>query len=133
MAYPLRSWFAAFVFTQVIEIPVYTLAIRHAVKTGHATGPRTIRMQIAAAFGASAITHPAVWYLIPLLPSSFNNPYHSWLEYLVRAELFAFVVEAVYFSMLDTFSLRRAFFWSFVANALSAGIGQLSRAYFHWP
>ncbi|MEZ4299410.1 MAG: hypothetical protein R3B70_30950 [Polyangiaceae bacterium] len=133
MAYPAKAWLAAFVFTQVFEIPVYVLALRHAVRTEHGEPPRTLSRQALAAFGASAITHPAVWYLIPLIPASFADPLDAWREYVVRAEVFAVVVEAVYFHWIGAFSLRRAFAWSLLANAVSAGLGQLSRAYLHFP
>lgn len=127
MAYPIRAWFDAFVFTQAVEIPAYVLAIRHAQRTGHADRPRTLFWQIVLAFGASAITHPQVWYVIPRIPST------SYVEYLIRAETFAVVVEAFYFYSFHIVYMRRALAWAFVVNALSAGLGFLSRDLFGWP
>lgn len=133
MSYPIEAWLNAFVFTQVIEVPVYVLAMRHAVRTGHAERPRALRWQILLAFGASAITHPIVWYVIPGVPPSFRDPMSAYVEYVVRAETFAVLVEAFYFYSCHVVWLRRAFVWSFVANALSAGIGFLSRYLGGWP
>jgi hypothetical protein len=127
VAYSIGAWFDAFAFTQIVEIPVYVLAMRHALGTGHASRPRTLPIQLLVAFGASAITHPAVWFVIPRVPSA------SYEEYVIRAEMFAWLVEAFYFYSLHVVYLRRALVWAFVANALSAGLGFACRAAFGWP
>ena len=85
MAYSVQAWLDAFMFTQAVEIPAYVLAIRHAQRTGHAERPRTLFWQIVLAFGASAITHPQVWFVIPRIPSS------SYIEYVARADRFRHV------------------------------------------
>ena len=54
----LAHWAFAFLFTQVVEIPIYMRGLR--------VGP-------VKAFGASAITHPVVWFVIPHL---FSAVYH---------------------------------------------------------
>ncbi len=151
-----RAWLSAFLFTQTVEIPVYVLVIRHALREGHvalrtfsldgaASDPRPPRsamlaprarhlsLQLALAFGASAITHPVVWFVIPGLAPSFADPSAAYLEYVIRAEAFAFIVEAFYFHMILGVSIWRALGWSFLANGLSAGLGFLSRGIFGWP
>lgn len=106
----LTPWLVAFVFTQLVEVPIYAVALR---------------TRIVTAFGASAITHPIVWFVIfPFVPL----PY---LGLIVLAESFAVVVEAIYFGWLVR--RRRAWLWSLVANAASFGTGMLSRWLFGVP
>ena len=108
----LRAWLVAFAFTELVEIPIY--------KAG-------LSVSLLAAFGASAITHPIVWFV-------FFNPRWAAGHYtatLVAAELFAWLVEAAYFRFV--FGRRRALLWSLVANASSLGLGSLSRALFGVP
>lgn len=106
----LEAWLAAFVFTQLVEVPIYAVGLR---------------TSIPAALGASAITHPIVWFvLFPFLPLP-----HGWLT--VVAEAFAVLVEAAYFAVL--FHRRRAWAWALLANAASLGTGLLSRALFGVP
>ncbi len=109
MAY-FQAWLIAFLFTQMVEVPVYS---------------RGLGVGLPAAFGASAITHPILWFLIfPYLPL----PY-LWL--IVLGEAFAFLVEAAYFAYL--FRRRRALLWSGLANAASFATGMLSRHLFGVP
>lgn len=109
MAY-LQAWFLAFVFTQMVEVPIYAVGLR---------------VGIPAAFGASAITHPIVWFVIfPFLPL----PY-VWVT--IAAEAFAIAAEAAYFTLL--LHRRRAWLWSIVANGASFGTGILSRWLFGMP
>jgi hypothetical protein len=103
-------WLVAFVFTQLVEVPIYTVALR---------------ARPLAAFGASAVTHPIVWFVIfPFVPL----PY---LGLVVLAESFAVVAEAIYFRVL--LGRRGVWLWSLVANAASFGTGLLSRWLFGVP
>ncbi len=70
-----------------------------------------------------------VWYLIPHVV----DPRRRYAEYVVIAEAFAVVVEAFYFYSLHVVWLRRAFAWSILANALTAGLGALTRHLVGWP
>jgi hypothetical protein len=109
MAY-FHAWAIAFLFTQMVEVPIY------------ATG---LRVGLLPAFGASAITHPVLWFVIfPYLHLSY-----FWL--IVIGESFAFLVEAAYFAFL--FRRRRALLWSALANAASFSTGMLSRRLFGMP
>ena len=109
MAY-FRAWLIAFLFTQMVEVPIYS---------------RGLRVGVLPAFGASAITHPVLWFVIfPHLPL----PY-LWL--VVVGETFAFLAEAAYFAFL--FRRRRALLWSALANGASFGVGMLSRYLFGVP
>jgi len=106
-----RAWLAAFVFTQIVEVPIYS---------------RFLRCSLLVAFGASAITHPIVWF------GFFTPHWHAhYLVKLVSAELFAWLTEAAYFRFL--FKKKNALLWALVANGSSLGLGLLSRALFGSP
>ena len=109
MAY-FRAWLIAFVFTQMVEVPIYS---------------RGLRVGVLPAFGASAITHPILWFVIfPYLPL----PY---LGLVVAGEAFAFLAEGAYFAFI--FRRQRALLWSALANGASFGVGLLSRYLFGAP
>jgi hypothetical protein len=104
-------WAAAFVFTQIVEIPIYR---------------RHLDVGFWAAFGASAITHPLVWLLLG--SHAWQAP---WTVQVTAAEVFAWLAEAAYFEF--GFRRRGALFWSFVANAASLALGLVARGLFGWP
>jgi len=115
------AWLAAFVFTQVVEMPIWTYALRTRTKPDE-------RMElwacIAVAFGASAFTHPIVWFVFPqIAPGSY------WAQ-VAQCEAFAVLAEAAYMSFLG---LPSALAWSILANGASAGLGLLSRATLGFP
>ena len=99
------SWWTAFVLTQAIEIPIYLLGMRRS-----AIHPA---WRLAAAFGASALTHPVVWFVFPEL----SLPYPA---YFALAESFAVLAEWAY---LRSFEIPRSGLLALVANATSATIG----------
>jgi len=106
-----RAWLAAFVFTEIVEVPIYW---------------RGLRCSPFAALGASAITHPIVWF------GFFAPCWHAaYVTRVVAAELFAWLAEAAYFRYL--WRKERALLWALVANAASFGLGLLSRYLFGWP
>ncbi|HEY5961136.1 MAG TPA: hypothetical protein VIV60_31480 [Polyangiaceae bacterium] len=101
----------AFLFTQAIEVPIYSLLLD---------------CSLLAAFGASALTHPVVWFVI------VHPRWHcSYLACSIVAELFAWLVEAAYFGLVLRY--RRALWASLVANIASVTIGLVSRAWFGAP
>ncbi len=103
------AWLKAFAFTQLIEAPVY----------------RRAGCSWAGALAASALTHPALWFVIfPYVPLGY-------VAKAVVAEVFAWTVEALWLR----FALRvpRAWMWSLLANGLSFSLGIASRALFGWP
>lgn len=107
----LRAWFSAFFFTQCVEMPIYAKL----AKTGW-----------FPAFGASALTHPIVWFVIPALWGD-----HDYWSMVAVAEAFAVIAEALYLRF--GFKVKRALAWSLLANASSLGLGLLSRSLFRWP
>jgi hypothetical protein len=98
-----NEWTGAFLLTQMIEVPVYLLASRALPK------PR----RAFYAFGASAITHPIIWFCLPWS----SGPY---VPLLIIAETFAVVVEALWSRW---WNVRRAWSFSLLANASSACLG----------
>lgn len=115
------AWLIAFIFTQIVECPIY-------IKAFLKTEP-SLRKNIRKALGASALTHPVVWFFFPKLWYALDWPLGYW-GMAFFAELFAVVVEALY---LKLWNIRRAFLWSFVANAASLSLGLLSRHFFGVP
>ncbi len=105
-----QAWLIAFVFTQLVEVPVYSVGLR---------------IGILPALGASAITHPLLWFVF------FPHVDLSYGAKLVTSELLVFLVEAAYFAFL--FRRKRALLWSALANGASLGLGMLSRWLFGVP
>jgi hypothetical protein len=104
------AWLIAFAFTQAVEVPIYLRA---------GAGWR-------AALLASTLTHPFVWF-------GFSTVRKLGLGYsgtLVLVECFAIVVETVW---LSSRGVKRAFYWSLLANLTSVTLGFLSRRLFGWP
>ena len=116
-------WATAFAITQAIELPFYLTA-----------APRdwSWKKRLAVGFGASAITHPFVWFFFPDatrwlievggLDLSYRVPY--W----ILAETFAVTVEALW---LRRWGLRDPLLWALLANGCSAGCGFLIHAARH--
>jgi hypothetical protein len=120
----LLSWLGAFLFTQAVEVPVWAPALRTDRRLTPGAEAWPLWRCVAVGFGASAITHPIVWFLFPrYAPGSY------WVM-TAQAEAFAVLVEAAY---ARAFGLQRALTWSLLANALSAGLGLASRSAFGWP
>lgn len=104
----MSAWWQAFLLTQLVEVPIYLYGAR--------TLPTVSR--IVLALGASAVTHPIVWFIFP---------WHEWpfLPTALVAEAFAIATEAL---LAHLAGLRRAIVWSFVANAASMMIGLALRS-----
>ena len=125
----MSRWLLAFAFTQAVEVPVYVRAL----------GPgRRLAGRALIAFGASAITHPIVWFALPRLwerlylalvglSAGFviRAPLARYACMALLAETFAVVVEWAY---LRGFGVRRAWLWSLGANGASVTLGLASRA-----
>lgn len=113
--WPLQRWLLAFVFTQVVEVPVYR---------------RTLGVSAFQAFGASLLTHPMVWFV---LCSPLWNV--SWGVRVAIAEFFAWLMEAAYFQWIVRAhgGLTKMVSFTFVGNALSCGLGLLCHHFFGTP
>jgi hypothetical protein len=131
------SWFWAFVFTQVIEVPIYVIALgrRADPRSGEALAPESLRWRIGFGFLATMATHPYVWFVIaPLMNSRlWGEVVTRWPAlagwhypvYFVVAESFAVIAEAL---LLRALRVPRALLWALAANATSSGIGLLMNA-----
>lgn len=118
-----RAWLGAFVFTQVVEVPIWAYALRRGCRPEPGREPWPLWVAVLLGAGASAITHPFVWFYFPQRIADY------WTMVLV-AEAFAVGVEALYTELLG---LRWALAWSLLANAASALLGLLSRELIGWP
>jgi hypothetical protein len=119
----MSAWLLAFAFTQLIEVPIYTRALLERLPEREPVFQRW-PAALAVAFGASALTHPIVWFVMPeLIPG-------SWLTMVIVAELFAIAAEAVW---MRAFGLRFSLAWAAFANAASLTIGLLLRQTLGWP
>jgi hypothetical protein len=103
----LQAWLLAFAFTQAVEIPIY----------------RRAGAPLWVAFAASALTHPVVWFVFPLLDL-------PWLWMVLCAELFAWLAEAAW---LRWHGVRRPLWWSLLANGASLSLGLLARRWLGVP
>jgi hypothetical protein len=91
-----KAWLLAFAVTQLVEVPIYL----------HATQRKWV-----AAFGASALTHPLIWFVLPRY-----WPAGHWETQLACSVLFSVAVEAAW---LASFAVKRPIEWSLVANLSS--------------
>lgn len=125
------AWFAAFVTTQLVETPLYTLAL-----TGRGERARSwlrpIWARVGVAFMASCLTHPVVWFVIPL----FIDYRTDYLLYFGVAEGFAVIGETAWLYLFlrptraeeadenrDVRALETAFAWSLLTNGASVLVG----------
>lgn len=107
----LGAWLSAFAFTQACEVPLYLRAT--------AGGWRVALL-------ASALTHPAVWFVFPgLLQAGLG-----YWAMAAWAEAFAVGVEAWW---LRRHGVPHALVWSLLANACSVTLGSVSRVAFGVP
>jgi hypothetical protein len=103
----LLEWALAFGFTQVVEVPIYLRVTR----------------SFSTSLLASALTHPIVWFVFPLLPLGY------W-PMVACAEAFAVLVEAAW---LHKRGARRPLLLSLLGNGASFSLGLLSRELFGVP
>jgi hypothetical protein len=102
----------AFAFTQLVEAPIY----RRFVPAGW-----------GAALGASTITHPFVWFVFPFIAEQLAV---GWALTSSVSEVFAVVVEALFFWRISKVSWKRALVVSLVANGASVALGLFVRQTF---
>lgn len=122
----MSAWLSAFLLTQLVEVPIYTVALarcggrRPVLLSDPVFTPR----RVALAFGASLITHPVVFFVFPRVWGG------GWWHQVAAAEAFAVAFEAAYLTVLG---VRRSVWWALAANAASLGVGQLTRGLWGWP
>ncbi|MEQ1721843.1 MAG: hypothetical protein ABL930_01615 [Pseudobdellovibrio sp.] len=100
-----------FLKTFILELPVYLFFLRHHKKLNEI-------LQINSILNFA--THPIVFFLIPLILLQFNATY---LHYLVIAEVFAPLVEALLLIYAYKVGYGRAFLAGIAANLFSWSLG----------
>lgn len=119
------EWLRAFVLTQMVELVVHA----------HAPGlTRPWRERAAIGFGASAITHPIVWFVIPsavYYALAWPSLSDEWWVAVAIGETFAVLGEAVW---LRLFGVRAivALGVSLFANAWSFSLGLIAYRALGW-
>lgn len=112
MYFPASGWFAAFVLTLAIEVPVAAGFLRR-------TEPNPVRLAFLVVF-ANLSTHPLVWYVFTQLFLVGT------LEYVLAAETWAVAAEAVFYAAaIRGLSARRVIAVAVAANAASFLMGRL--------
>ncbi|MFO1326212.1 MAG: hypothetical protein U1F56_02550 [Rubrivivax sp.] len=106
LAQALADWLPAFALTQAVEAPIYRWGAR---------------ASWARAFGASALTHPLVWFAAPAL----LEPAVGYTAMVAVAEAFAVGAEALW---IGRGGVTRPLRWSLIANAASLAVGLALRA-----
>ncbi len=109
----LVAWAWAFVRTLLVEVPLVVLLVR-ALRSG--TQPTLSRAGLVALLG-SAVTHPLLWFVWPLVVQDYHR-------YLLSGELLVVALEALLlWALLRPLSLRRCLGVSLVVNGASMAIG----------
>ena len=112
MFFPVSDWFAAFVLTLAVEIPIVVALLRP-------VEPHIPRL-VALVVYANLATHVAVWYVFTQLFEP-GTP-----TYTVAAEAWAVVAEALFYRVaIRDLTSRRAAAVALVANAASFVVGRL--------
>jgi hypothetical protein len=112
MFFPASGWFAAFLLTLVVELPIAGYLLRP-------VEPNRLRLAILIVF-ANLATHPIVWYVFTQLFLVGTS------EYIVAAESWAVAAEALFYAVaFRGLDLRRALVVAVVANAASFIAGRI--------
>ncbi len=110
------KWLEAFLFTQAVEIPIWMLALCRMRPSSLRERP-SVLAALLIAFGASAITHPVVWFGFARL-----TPAIGYWPMVCCAEVFAVAIEAIY---MRAEGMKHFVWWSIAANGASFGLGVL--------
>lgn len=121
-------WIKSFLFTLVIEAPVFVLLARKYVPVWRAA--------LAGAAG-SCFTHPMLWFVWKGVIRSFFfgkvRPMDAYSIYIITGELLVSIIESfTFYAIVKKVPLARCIAASFFANAASFGIGVLSRKIAPW-
>lgn len=108
----MTAWLAAFAVTQAVETPIYAWRL----------GWR--RRAWLVGFGASCLTHPFIFCVLPRWWSG------DWWSYFLAAEAIAVVGEAAWLAL---FRVPAPMLWALIANAASVAVGATCRALWGWP
>lgn len=116
MFFPVADWFAAFVVTLAVELPIVVVILR-------AAEPSLAR-RVAAVVYANLGSHLVVWYVLTQLFELGTA------TYLIVAEGWAVAAEAVFYALiLRGVPPGRAATAAVIANGASLAVGRLSRVW----
>ncbi len=105
-------WIRSFVFTLIIEVPIFILMVRGTVPLWRGT--------LAGAAG-TCITHPCLWFVWPFVVSDYTL-------YIISGELLVATIESfVFFAIARPVRLSKAFASAFIANAASYAAGVIGQ------
>lgn len=109
-------WARAFVFTQIVEAPIYR---------------RMLGTSWGRSLAPTALTHPFVWFAFPPLGRALGLGYWGMV---VLAELFAWLVEAAFLAKTKPrVTTKKALVVSLITNGASVGLGLVCRELFGAP
>lgn len=106
------GWLLAFCLTQVVEAPLYLMACPD----------RSIQHRLVIALGASAITHPALYFGIRAIDG-------DWMTLVLAGELVVVAIEA---GWLALWRVDQPVAWALLANASSVAVGGLIQLSSMW-
>lgn len=114
-------WIRAFAFTLAVEVPLFIL-LGKVIGRLKSDQPISIpRLALAGAAG-TCITHPLLWFVWPLVITSYT-------PYIVSGELLIATVESfTFYYLARSIPFRCAVMISFIVNAVSYGLGALLNA-----
>lgn len=117
----ITAWLSAFFVTSCIEAPLYAVACRSR------QSPRPMRWPsvVVVALGASAITHPPLWFGLIWLDQTHLPNDLEWTVSVAVAELAVVAVEGAW---LRLWRVPFAWRWAFGVNAASVAVGYTLRA-----
>lgn len=115
MFFPVSGWFAAFVLTLAVEVPIVAWLLRRVEPV--------LWRRVALAVFANLVTHPAVWYVFSQLVVPGT------VEYTLVAEGWAIAAEAAFYAVVVRgLGLSRAVVVAVVANGASFAVGRIIEA-----
>ena len=106
------SWPVAFALTQALELPFYAVGVAQPATR------RSLPRRLLIGFGASALTHPWVWFVLP----PYLTPLLGYWGYVAVVELLVVLAEAAYLTGMG-WAGRQALRRAALANLLSAAAG----------
>ena len=112
MFFPAGDWFAAFLLTLAVEVPIGVFLLRRAE-------PNVARAAALVVF-ANLVSHPMVWFVwtqVFLIGTA---------EYVIAVETWAIAIEAVFYAVVVRgLGPGRAVLIAVVANAASFAVGRV--------
>jgi len=110
--FPAGDWFAAFVLTLAVEVPIAVFLLRR-------PEPNLARAAAIVVF-ANLVSHPMVWFVWTQV-FLIGTP-----EYVIAVETWAIAIEALFYSVVVRgLGPGRAVLIAVVANAASFAVGRV--------